>query len=178
MKIIGVALSANPKSTSTRMVQEILRGAGENGHETMFFEPARGDLRGCTGCHACKAPGSTGCVQRDVLTEYFAALADADVLVLGAGIYMGYPNGQAWDFMNRHFSLNREMFSDCRIPAGKKLLPAFAQGVPDNPGYREHYEALLSPFDGWGFERLPAMVISGRPEEERFQACYEAGKAL
>ena len=178
MKILGVALSANPKSTSTAMVREILRGAAENGHETQLFEPAREHLRGCTGCHACKGPDSDGCVQRDALTDYFAALPDADIVVLGAGIYMSYPNGQAWDFMNRHFSLKRGVFDDCRIPAGKRLLAVFAQGAPDNPDYRAHYEEFLKPFDGFGFVRLPVLVAAGRPDAEMMKRGYEAGKAL
>ena len=178
MKIIGVNLSAYGKSTSTKLVAEVLRGAAENGHETQVFNLAQGNLKGCCGCHACKLENATGCVLRDDMTAYFEALYDADVLVFGAGCYMGYPNGQAWDFMNRHFSLNKEMFSNCRIPAGKKLVAAFSQGVPEPGLYVAHYDALIEPFYGWGFEPATKLIATSMNAEAVLAEAYELGKSL
>ena len=178
MKIIGVCCSCLPKSISQKAVKEFLRGAQENGHETELIQISR-NLSGCTGCHACKK-ADTFCVQNDVLKHYFDILPDADIVILGAGIYMGYPQGEAWTFMNRHFCLHTALGPDmkCRIAPGKKLYSVFAQGAPDNPEYRAHDEELLRPFDGWGFERVEPFIISGGNMEEMLQKLYEAGKAL
>ncbi len=184
MKILGVECSCRPSGVSAKMVAEILCGAEAAGAETALFKiGAPGAvLRGCTGCHGCKTETDRFCVQKDVLTPYFEALPDADAVVLGAGIYMGYPQGEAWSFMNRHFCLHRKVMgggeNNCRIPAGKKLLPVFAQGAPDNPEYRKNYESLLAPFDGWGFIRMPALVLSGMNAKSQIAEGFSIGQSL
>ena len=178
MKIIGVTFSCLPKSLSQKAVKAFLQGAGEAGHSVLLV-PIGKDLSGCTGCHACKKMDSF-CVQNDALRPYFDALPDAGAVVFGAGIYMGYPQGEAWSFMNRHFCLHDRVGPEakCRIGPGKKLYPIFAQGAPANPEYRANYEALLRPFDGWGFERMEPIVVTGQTCEEAVHRAYELGRAL
>lgn len=176
MKILGVLCSCRPGSISAQYIKEVLRGAETVGHQVELFKLNQ-DLHGCTGCHACKK-GAKSCVQRDVLKPYFEALPDADVVILGAGIYMGYPQGEAWSFMNRHFCLHSAVGGDCRIPAGKRLISVFAQGAPDNPEYRQNYEALLRPFDGWGFVRDPSIVLSGKLTDAQLAEAFALGQKL
>lgn len=178
MKVIGVACSARNGSESAALVKEVLRGAQEAGHETELFVLTYGKFHGCTGCHLCKEPGATGCIQKDAMTPYFEALPDADVVVFGAGNYMGWPNGDAWNFVQRHFSLNAKMFSDCRIPAGKKLIPCFSQGVPKPEMYKERYEALVKPFQDWGFVQEDMLITCGPMKEEMLKKAYEMGMRL
>ena len=178
MKIIGVTCSCLPKSLSQRAVKAFLQGAEEAGHEVLLVPIGKG-LSGCTGCHTCKKLDGF-CVQQDALRPYFDALPDAGAVVFGAGIYIGYPQGEAWSFMNRHFCLHDRVGPEakCRIGPGKKLYPIFAQGAPDNPEYRANYEALLRPFDGWGFERMEPIVVTGQTCEEAVHRAYELGRAL
>lgn len=178
MNVIGVTCSCLPKSLSQQTVKAFLQGAEEAGHKVLLVHIGKG-LSGCTGCHACKKLDSF-CVQKDSLRPYFDALPDAGAVVFGAGIYMGYPQGEAWSFMNRHFCLHDRVGEDarCRIEPGKKLFPIFAQGAPDNPAYRANYEALLRPFDGWGFERMEPLVVTGQTSEEAIQKAYESGRSL
>lgn len=178
MKVIGVAISTKKGSESTALVKEVLRGAAEAGHETELFVLTHGKFHGCTGCHLCKEPGAAGCIQKDALTPYFEALTGADAVVFGCGNYMGWPMGQAWDFVHRHFSLNAKMFSDCRIPAGKKLIPCFSQGVPKPELYRERYEAFLAPFKDWGFVQEEMLISCGPTKEEMLKKAYETGNNL
>ncbi len=178
MNVIGVVCSCLPKSLSQKAVKSFLRGAEDAGHSVLLVPIGKG-LSGCTGCHACKKPDSF-CVQQDALRPYFDALPDAGAVVFGAGIYMGYPQGEAWCFMNRHFCLHDKVGEDakCRIEPGKKLYPIFAQGAPDNPKYRATYEELLAPFDGWGFERMEPLVVTGQNSEDAIQRAYELGRAV
>lgn len=177
MKIIGIACSGLERSVSLKAIREFMRGAEEAGHETEVIK-INHDLLGCTGCKGCKT-GDTFCVRRDVLTEYFEKLPEADMIVLGFGIYMGYPQGEAWTFMNRHYCLHKGMVGgECRIAPGKKLLAIVAQGAPDNPEYRKHCEAVLKPFEGWGFELEDLFVASGRTAEQKMAEAYELGKNL
>lgn len=178
MNVIGVTCSCLPKSLSQKAVKAFLQGAEEAGHNVLLV-PIGNDLGGCTGCHACKKLDSF-CVQKDALRPYFDALPEAGAVVFGAGIYMDYPQGEAWSFMNRHFCLHDRVGEGtrCRIEPGKKLYPIFAQGAPDNPQYRANYEALLRPFDGWGFQRMEPLVVTGQNREDAVQKAYELGRAI
>ena len=92
---------------------------------------------------------------------------------------LGYPQGEAWTFMNRHYCLHKSFVGgECKIRPGKKLFCMVAQGAPDNPQYRENCDALLRPFDGWGFDRQPILVASGREAEAKIQEAYELGKRV
>lgn len=177
MKIIGVACSGLERSVSLKMIQAFLKGAAEAGCETELFVINQ-DLLGCTGCKGCKNKDSF-CVRQDVLTQYFAKLPEADAVVLGFGIYMGYPQGEAWTFMNRHYCLHKGFVGGaCKIVPGKKLYCMVAQGAPDNPEYQAHCDALLKPFDGWGFDRQPVLVASGATAQEKIQEAYELGQKV
>ena len=153
MKVIGVACSCLARSNSLKAVEAFLKGAAEAGHETELIRLDR-DLRGCIGCQACKKEGAGLCVQKDVLARYFELLPEAGAVVLGAANYMGYAQGEAWTFMN------------------------FAQGSPDNPAYREHYDEMCRPFEGMGFARQDVLIVSRDTAEEKIREAYELGKAL
>ena len=103
MKVIGIACSTMARSNSLRAVEAFLKGAAEAGHETELIKISK-DLNDCIGCQGCKK-GEGLCVQKDVLTRYFELLPEAGAVVMGAGNYMGYPQGEAWTFMNRHYCL-------------------------------------------------------------------------
>ena len=179
MKVIGVACSCLPRSNSLKAVEAFLKGAAEAGHETELIHLNK-DLHGCLGCQGCKKEGAGMCVQKDVLTRYFELLPEAGAVVMGAGNYMGYAQGEAWTFMNRHYCLYTGVGPDrkIKIAPGKKFFAVFAQGSPDNPTYREHYEAMCKPFEGWGFDRQEMMIVTAPTLEERLKEAYELGKAL
>lgn len=176
-KIIGIACSGLKRSVSLKLMEEFMRGAAEAGFETKIIK-INEDLLGCTGCKSCKT-ADTFCVRKDILSAYFVELPEASAVVLGFGIYMGYPQGEAWTFMNRHYCLHKGMVGgECRIEAGKKLFPIVSQGAPDNPLYREHCNALLKPFEGWGFVIEEPIIASGANWESKLQEAYEAGRRM
>lgn len=180
MKVLGVCVSTRSGSGSAEVVKEFLKGAAEAGHETRLVVLTNGNFNGCTGCHACKKPGIETCVQKDAMTEYLQAVPEADAVVFGAGNYMGWPQGQAWDFVHRHFclSLGIGSTSGTRIPEGKKLYPVFSQGVPVPDMYMERYEQFLAPFKDWGFVTDKITVTCGPLKEKVLQEAYETGKNL
>ncbi len=180
MKVIGVICSARPGSGSGAVVKEYLRGAEEAGHETTLLELTNGNFNGCTGCHACKKPGITTCIQKDAMAAYLQAVPEADVVIFGAGNYMGWPQGQAWNFLHRHFCLSEGIGASSapRIPVGKKLIPVFSQGVPVAEMYKERYNMFLEHFNDWGFDIQDMLVACGPKAEEVKQTAYEMGKNL
>ena len=178
MKVIGIACSSLPRSSSRKAVEAFLKGAEEAGNATELILLGK-DLRGCTGCQGCKK-GDGFCVQQDVLTRYFELLPEAGAVVMGAGNYMGWPQGEAWTFMNRHYCLSGPMGPErvIKIEAGKKFFPIFAQGNPDEEFYLKSYDAVTQPFEGWGFIREKTMVITRNNLEDKLKEAYELGKAL
>ena len=107
------------------------------------------------------------------------------MVVLGAAIYMGFPQGEAFNFMNRHYCLSGRRGSDgkptCRIEAGKKFVPVFSQGAPDMLAYRSNYEAVTKPFTAWGFDVMDPIVVSGAAggvKSEVLEKANALGKSL
>ncbi len=178
MKVIGIACSSLARSNSLKAVEAFLKGAAEAGHETELIKLGN-DLHGCLGCQACKK-GEGMCVQKDVLARYFELLPEAGAVVMGAGNYMGYPQGEAWTFMNRHYCLTLGVGEErtIKIEPGKWFFPFFAQGNPDEEAYVGNYEPMTKPFDGWGFRRQPAFVLTRANFEDKLTEAYEMGKAL
>ena len=175
MLVIGIACSCRPGSNSMKAVEDFLRGAAENGHETELIKLNK-DFHGCIGCQGCKN-GDNLCVQKDALARYFELLPQAGAVVFGAGIYMGYPQGEAWSFMNRHYCLTT-MDRKPKLAPGKKLYPIIAQGAPDNPAYRANCEALCRIFGNYGLEVMPLQVVNRSDAEQKIAEAYELGKAL
>ena len=176
MNVLAVACSCLPRSNSLKVAKAFLRGAEEAGHNTELIK-LNNNFHGCTGCSACKR-GHCLCVQRDALSRYFELLPETDVLVLSAAIYMGYPQGEAWMFMNRNSCLDSGSGGACLIPVGKRLYYIQAQGAPDNPEYRGHADEMLKPFDLWGFIREDPMIVNWNNVDDACDRAFEIGRSL
>ena len=175
MLVIGIACSCRPGSSSLKAVEEFLRGAAESGHKTELIKLNK-DFRGCIGCQGCKQ-GDGLCVQKDALARYFELLPRAGAVVFGAAIYMGYPQGEAWSFMNRHYCLTTADRKP-KLETVKKIYPIIAQGAPDNPAYRANCEAMCKPFANYGLEVQPLLVVNRSDAEQKIAEAYELGKAM
>ena len=179
MKVIGIACSPLSRSSSMKAVEEFLRGAAEAGHETELIKLGD-DLNGCTGCQGCKKEGAGFCVQKDALERYFELLPEAGAIVVGAANYMGWPMGQAWTFMNRHYCVANGGGPDrtFKIEAGKRVFPFFAQGNPDEEFYVKNYEVVYKPMENYGFKVEKPVVLTRVNTEEKLELAYAMGKEL
>lgn len=179
MKIIAVYLSTRKGSVSARIIDELTAGAEEAGATVKRYRIGDSIL-GCRGCGSCAKAGR--CVVNDSLEPYWDDLQDADMVIVGAANFMGNVMGQAWSFMNRHYSLadsskgmqNRTI----RIPAGKRMLGVFAQGSPNKDGYREVYRKYLRSFTAYGMNvDEPLVVNAGDLTDDRLAGCRAEGRA-
>lgn len=182
MKIVAVCLSSRKGSVSTAVIDALLSGAEEGGATVRRFDVGNSIL-GCRGCRACQSGKSEVCVLQDGLEDYWTEVRDADVVILGAGNYMGDVQGQAISFMNRHYSAmdsSRGMAQRvCRIPGGKKLIGVFAQGNGDKSFYLEPYRRYLRHFASYGMEPEAPLVVTAADGSEEALALYKAqGRAL
>ena len=75
-------LRGNPcrNGSSNLLVDNFIRGAGENGHEIIDIDLAHADIHPCTGCKACGFDGKP-CPLDDAMAEIKAQISMADMLV-------------------------------------------------------------------------------------------------
>ncbi len=177
MKIVAVYLSTRKGSVSEQIIDELTKGAEEAGAAVSRYKVSSSIL-GCRGCGACAKAGK--CVIQDPLEPYWDDIKDADMLIVGAANYMGNVQGQAWSFMNRHYSMAESSNGkrSVRFPAGKHILGVFAQGAPNKDAYREVYRNYLRIFTGYGMIAEEPMVVTAADlTEERLAGCRDEGRA-
>lgn len=177
MKIIAIYLSSRKGSVSETILNELTRGAEEAGATVSRYNLSNSIL-GCRGCGSCAKAGK--CVIQDPLEPYWDDLQDADMVIVGAANYMGNLQGQAWSFMNRHYSMaeNANGKRTIRINPGKRILGVFAQGAPNKDTYRDVYRNYLRIFTGYGMKAdEPLVVTAADLTEERLAGCRAEGRA-
>ena len=182
MLVLTVKGSPRSEGKTNKVIDEILRGAKEAGHEIKEYNIGNMAIRGCQACYACK-DRVTDCVIDDELREYFADLHDAGALIVGATNYASGVCGQMVSFMNRHYCLVDEP-RNVHVPAGIKVIGVFGQGRPDKSAYMDVYKWYMSDFERRHMELVDIIVASGSgrqsvPEgDELLTKAYTLGKGL
>jgi len=83
--VLGIAGSPRRHGNSERLLQAALDGASEAGAQTKLLLAADAALRPCLGCNACSLTGD--CVQRDGGSAFYAALDEADALIVSSPVF-------------------------------------------------------------------------------------------
>jgi multimeric flavodoxin WrbA len=98
-----IALNGSPRKDGrvSRVVDEILTGAGERGHQTRHIRLSELDVRDCTGCMKCQP--EPPCVIRDDIEVVEEAIGEADLLVLASPVHWGNMSGIMLRTMERLF---------------------------------------------------------------------------
>lgn len=145
MKILVLNGSPRPNGDTARMVGCFREAAEGFGHEVQVFEVCRMQIRGCLACEYCHGTGQGQCVQTDDMQEIYAALREAEMLVLASPIYYHNISGQLKCAIDRFYSA---LYPD--TPAGLKKIAVFlASGDPDmDVGARFSYEGDFIGYSG------------------------------
>jgi multimeric flavodoxin WrbA len=172
MKIIGFNASPRKSGNTAWSIGQILEGAAATGAETQLFHSSELVISPCRGCLGCVK--GDGCVVVDDMSEIYAALKQADALVLGSPIYMAQMSGQAKVFTDRLFAQTTPRFSPHfkEENAGKKLVLVFTQGNPDQSKFQAYYDYTKRMFQMLEFDVQDMIVVTGTREE---QASEKAG---
>ncbi|GAB4286134.1 MAG: flavodoxin family protein [Deferrisomatales bacterium] len=126
MKILGISGSPRRGSTTDRLVQAVLDGAGGN---TEFVPLAGRRIGPCMACLGCVEDNV--CKVRDDMAELREQVVAADALVIGAPNYFGLLNGLTHCFLERFYQFRHR---DGKALAGKLGAVASVGGrVPDLP---------------------------------------------
>ncbi|MGB9804766.1 flavodoxin family protein [Desulfofundulus sp.] len=129
MKVVGIIGSPRRGGNTETLVERVLAGAAAAGAETQVFRLNEMNIRGCQACYYCKEHGR--CRQEDDMVQIYRALLEADGIVLGSPIYMGYVTAQTKLFMDRLFAFLRPGLSST-FPPGKKFIMVYSQGGGDD----------------------------------------------
>lgn len=157
MKVIAVYGSNRKDSQSEIVLDEMVRGAKEAGHEVAVYHIPALHIYGCLACGQCQK-NSCDCVIEDGLKDYWKDLHTCGALLLSAPNYMGQVSGQMISFMNRHYCLSSNRVGRLKNPV--KLAGVFAQGAPVAAGiYDSSYNWYLSVFTGSGMTLADRIVV-------------------
>lgn len=102
-----IILNGSPrkKGNTAGLVQAFTEGAEANGNQVTTFFLEGMDIHGCKGCLGGKGTEEHPCVQRDDMDQIYAAMREADVVVLASPLYWWNVTGQLRIAVDRLFAL-------------------------------------------------------------------------
>lgn len=157
IKVLGLVGSPNVDGNTAKLVNSILEGAKENGAETVIYNLASLNIKGCDACHKCHEHGC--CVIEDDMQEIYQQIEEADAIVLGSPVYMWQMTAQTKLLIDRMTAFLRPNFSS-RLD-NKKLILVFTQGIPDRDAFNHYFEYTAGLLYYLGFDVLETIVAAG-----------------
>ena len=106
MKILGLSCSPRKRGNTVILLEEMLRGAAENGADVELFSVSGKDIRGCDSCYSCFSEGK--CHIQDDMQPLYEKLIEADGIVFGTPIHFYGMTAVAKAIMDRTFALNKQ----------------------------------------------------------------------
>ncbi len=178
MRAVGIVASPREDGNTAFAVKKALEGTGA---ESRAF--SMNGIAPCRSCFACK--NTQKCTLEDGMQEIYAALEEAELLVLGSPIYLDHVSAQAWAFINRLYCYLGPAVEN-RWKGPKRLLLAATQGVGDVDRYRHPLDQVAEIFKSyWSVEPVDHLVIGGCPRfggiadrSDAVEAALAAGRRL
>jgi len=182
VKAIGIVGSPRKNGNVDRLVQAVLDGAEEAGHQTKKYHLNEMNYSGCQACNYCKSHES--CKLEDGLSPLLADIAEADAVVFGSPIYFYLFTGQFKLMEDRMYSLIDAGFNS-RLAPGKKAVIVTSQGNPDLSAFEKAATEFAGILELLGFEvaEIIRMGNGGAPDavlerKDLLEKAKAAGKAL
>ena len=179
MKIVVISGSPHRSGTSAVLVDALIRGVLESGHQVTRFDAAFHRIQPCQACHACQQNGGM-CAQRDDMDELYQKLLEADGVVFASPIYYNDICGQLKTVIDRFYAREHEL----RTPKRAALLLAFGDDSPDAvKGVLYNFRAMLG-FFGWTLADADIVAAcgcnsAGDVRKTNFpQDAYELGRRM
>lgn len=180
MKIIGISASPRIGGNSEVLIDQVLKGAEDNGAEVSKYILDNMEIAPCHACGEC-AKG-IDCKNGDECNDLLDEVLAADAIVFGTPIYYGQMSAQGKLFTDRFFSISQ---NENKTFEGTKAVLIFAHGAPT--GSYDTYVELTkaSPFAYTGFD-VTDVIVAGdihdvgeiSNNKEILDKAYESGKNL
>jgi multimeric flavodoxin WrbA len=149
MKVIGIMASPRKNGNVDTLVQEVLDGASEAGHDIEKFSLNEMNCSGCQACMFCKKSGY--CRQDDDLSALMKTMEGADAVVFGSPIYYLQFCSQFRMFLDRLYMFLGTDFKVSLTP-GKKAVVITSQGNPDAKMFGSVFNEFDKVLQMYGFE--------------------------
>ena len=182
VKTIGIVGSPRKNGNVDRLVQAVLDGAEEAGHEIKKYHLNEMDYSGCQGCNYCKSHEK--CKLDDGLSPLLADITEADAVVFGSPIYFYLFSGQFKLMEDRMYSFVDAGFNS-RLAPGKKAVIVTSQANPDLTAFEKAADEFAGILKRLGFEvaEIIRMGGGGAPDavlerKDLLEKAKAAGKAL
>lgn len=160
MLITALLGSPRKDGSTARIVEEILRGARENGAQTQMYCLNELTIRGCQCCNACIHKPDVACATQDDANEILQAISQSDGVVFGTPVYMSTMTGQMKTMVDRLYPFLKND-NTSKMQPGKKALWAVTQRQPDETRYLPVFEKLKFPMGFIGFTDCRIFIAAG-----------------
>ncbi|MFZ5366083.1 MAG: flavodoxin family protein [Patescibacteria group bacterium] len=179
MKIVGICGSPRKNSNSTRMVEEVLRGAKDTGAQIEIIKLGDLKIEFCDGCLSCDQTGK--CHFNDGMNEICERMARADGFVFGSPTRFDNVSGMMKNFMDR----TNPLCKDARLKG--KTTGLVTVGYWEENVSRERaincFKNFCEAHEMEVIGDLEAYEKSGRPGEiakkkDVLEECYKLGQRL
>lgn len=138
MKAVILNGSPRPNGNTVKMANAFTAAAAETGHQVTRFDVCRMNIRGCLACEYCHGKGNGECVQKDDMDKIYAALEDAEMLILASPIYYHGISGQLKCAVDRFYAALYP-----KAPESLKYISMFLAS-----GDKDQYTGARFSFDG------------------------------
>jgi len=137
MKILGINGSPHKDGNTYKLINEIFKGAKENGHTTEMVHLIDLNLQYCTWCFRCAENGV--CQTSDVFIDHLNKILKADILIVGTPVSTHSVTGYMKNWLDRFCNSqlifdvadNGKVTKISRIPNGKRSI-IIVQGCTDS----------------------------------------------
>ena len=180
MKVIGISGSPRIGGNSEILLDQVLKGAKDNGADISKYILDNMDIAPCHACEEC-AKG-IDCKNNDECNELLDEVLACDAIVFASPIYYGQMSAQGKLFTDRFFSISK---NENKSFEGTKAILVFAHGAPTG-AYEQYIELTkASPFSYTGFD-VKDVIVAGdihdvgevKNNSEIMDKAYESGKNL
>ena len=179
MKIVALNATYRKNGTTTTLINKALEGAATVGAHTEHVLLKDFDIRYCTNCLKCYSDVESEiapCVHDDDMTEILEKIKEADGVVFGSPVHMGFVTGLMHVFMERAcFRLARptgEIFGLKGCPEPRLTDKARAAASIVTAGWvPEEMRQYCDVGTQWLKENVP-MFINGEFVIDQYAAAY------
>ncbi len=109
MKILAISGSPRKDGNTVTLLNEVLKGAQQEGAETDLFSVAGKVIAPCDACISCRKTGK--CRIDDDMQELYPKMLAADGIVIGTPIYHYMMIAQTKAIMDRTFCLDKDQMA-------------------------------------------------------------------
>ena len=179
MKILALNGSPRKKGNTNRIMDEMIKGCSENGHEVEKYFLDKLNINPCSGCEICA--NGKDCRFEDDGSEIINQLANGASLIVASPIYFGQMTAQLKTIIDRFYSI----FNNPDKHFNGKVAIIFTHAFPDKDIYQPYIKLTeAQPFmNNTELEYIETLEVAGvkaigdaENSTEDLKKAYEIGQ--